>query len=117
MGYLILGVLLVLIVLMLPTVMSVFSRLDTAGRLITFGFAIAFLVLGAVYSLNQEKSGEDNLHKILAFNEGKTLQCNEIEVDKEHFNFVSGTLTFISKDPNKREGLILELKDCRIKAR
>ena len=79
-------------------------------------------VLVAVYSYyqNQKRIRIDKLY--YEFNHGKVLVCEapfgeKVKVDKEHFNFVSGTLVFMGKEGTKYEGLVVPIDSCEVERR
>ncbi len=63
------------------------------------GFVLVFLFVLILYHQNYTNQIQDKVTKLLiAFKEGKVLVCQDNKVDKEHFDFESGTMVFISRE-------------------
>ena len=83
---------------------------------------ILFLVLGHLigfgwlYEFHNAEQRNNNREMLSAFKQGKSLTCKEVEVNKEHFIYVSGTLSFIPTDANEaQKGLVLDIATCKLK--
>jgi TctA family transporter len=55
------------------------------------------LIMISLYEYNSNKTREKVTKLLVSFKEGKTLICQDAKVDKEHFDYESGTMVFISK--------------------
>jgi len=75
------------------------------------GLSLILLIVG--YSMLQNKSKGNNLEKLLAFNNSKTLICKDIKVDIKNFNYVNGTLSFVAKKNSKYKGLTIAIEECQ----
>ncbi|MGD9596586.1 hypothetical protein [Wolinella succinogenes] len=76
--------------------------------------AIALIViLAGSYATLQKKRSEREARLITLFRQGKSLQCQEYRVNQEHFNFVSGTLSFIGKANTPYHGITLSIETCQ----
>ncbi|NPA63516.1 MAG: hypothetical protein GXO16_00940 [Epsilonproteobacteria bacterium] len=84
---------------------------------------LSALVLGwilvAIYSYyqNQKRILIDKLY--YEFSHGRVLECEapfgeRVKVDKNSFNFVSGTLVFVGKEGSSYEGLVVPIDSCKL---
>lgn len=76
------------------------------------------LIFGAVYFFAQyDKSVQNSANELLStFEQGKSLVCDNIEVNSTNFAFEYGTQSFIPKRENKANaGVIISIKKCQIK--
>ena len=74
------------------------------------------LVAGYSYIQSKRRIYHDMLY--YRFMHGKVLLCKdpfgkEIAVDRDHFNFVSGTMVFVGKERSPYEGLIVPIDRCK----
>jgi len=85
---------------------------------IKFMIILSFLIgwfLIFTYTLYQNKKRD--YHKLLLyhFKHGKVLICEDINITKDKFNFVDGTLTFVGKEESEFDGIIIPIDKCKIK--
>ena len=77
-------------------------------------FIVLIILIGLIFSYqyiqNQVQNKITNL--LIAFKEGKELLCNGNIVDKNHFDYESGTMVFISK---KIVDIKYPILSCKIK--
>jgi len=66
------------------------------------------------YSLYQDKKRKYHEMLLFKFNHGKTLICKDVNITKEKFNFVSGTLVFVGKEKTEFEGLVVPIEGCEV---
>jgi hypothetical protein len=72
-------------------------------------------VSGYVYENYIESLQNDNILKIEAFKQGKTLKCkDDVKVDKEHFSYFSGTQTFAAKPNSRYVDVIISIDECKV---
>lgn len=82
------------------------------------GIVIILIALAAGYEMRQSQMNEYNRMIISAFKQGKTLYCGDsgVEVNSTTFIFVSGTLSFIPSDENKKDqGMVIDTFTCKTK--
>ncbi|AXP08454.1 hypothetical protein N4T57_03850 [Campylobacter hepaticus] len=76
-------------------------------------FVICIILIVFFEFKNTQKSHLKN-DIIVAFNQGKSILCKDINISKMYFNYEFGTGSFISKDNNQSfNSLIIDIKDCR----
>lgn len=98
--------------LVLPLLLNIFTELDNRQKQIVYAISAAIVGVLILYQYLQLNEGGRDQEKILAFEQGATLVCNGQEVDKEHFNFVSGTLTFVGKPGTSKVNSTYQLENC-----
>jgi energy-coupling factor transporter transmembrane protein EcfT len=92
------------------------DELSTKTKTTMMVSILVIIILGTVYELNKNANAQESREKVNAFLQGKTLLCNNIEVSKKDFDYVSGTQTFVPLSNNyEHKGLILEVSKCTIK--
>lgn len=79
---------------------------------------LIMLIFGAVYFFAQyDKSVQSSTNEILtAYEQGRALECESLEVNSTNFAFEYGTQSFVAKRENKQNaGVIISIKKCQIK--
>lgn len=94
-----------LLFLMLPQV----SKKDKIRAFVVF---IVLIVAASFYEMRKEDSSEKMFMTIEAFKNGRTVDCNGVEISNKHFNFVSGTNTFLGRDDSNYSMQRYQVKDC-----
>lgn len=100
--------------LVLPLLLNIFTELDNRQKQIVYAISAAIIGLIIFYQYSQLSEGSRDQEMILAFQQGATLECGGQEVHKDHFNFVSGTLTFVGKPNSPRANSTYQLENCNL---
>lgn len=115
-------ILFILVVALLAFLAQILSKFDIIRRKTRVYFGIFLLIVAVgigIFTFFQEKR-EDKINDLAQlFLQGKSLVCQmgtqDIEVDKETFNFISGTLTLMGKENSDYNRKIIPLKACKLK--
>ncbi|WP_281950527.1 hypothetical protein [Nitrosophilus kaiyonis] len=114
MAFLYLLIFLLLIFGIIGVVVYFFTELTKRVKfLIILSLIIGWLLI-FTYSMYQDKKRKYHEYLLFNFSHGKTLICKDINVTKEKFNFVSGTLVFVGKEKTEFEGLVVPIDSCKI---
>lgn len=96
-----------------------FSKTKTLSKKIKIALGVVFGLLLVVGYMHEVKSAEEiqqNQATLNAFKQGKILLCRGVEINKESFIYMSGTLSFVPNNANtKQKGLVVELQECSVK--
>lgn len=88
------------------------GRFHKRNRIIVGVCAVILLGMIGIYTFIQDSHNKLDADIIAAFNRGESLQCGEISVNSENFNFIGGTLTFVGKKNSAFLGKIVPIKEC-----
>jgi len=92
-------------------ILNLFTELEKRDKIVIASI-VAILIAAAIW---YEKSNNDQRTKtyelLLRFKQGNTLICDDINVTKENFNYVSHT--FIGLEKSKFKGFIIAEKLCK----
>ncbi len=96
-----------------------FSKRDTLSKeskIYMVLSLVAIFFMGWAFNAYSNKIAQQNREIILAYEQGKDIICQGYTVNQEDFIYVSGTLSFVSKD-KKRElkGLVFDISKCKVK--
>ncbi|PAF41310.1 hypothetical protein [Helicobacter sp. 11S03491-1] len=91
-----------------------FGVITPKQKLISLSTLIVFGILIALYSYFQSQSDRKDFMLQTAFKRGESLECNGIIINKENFNLVTGTLSFIGKKNTPMNNIIVPLDKCNI---
>lgn len=115
-------ILFILVVALLAFLAQILSKFDIirCKTRVYFGIFLLIVAVGiGIFTFFQEKR-EDKINDLAQlFLQGKSLVCQmgtqDIEADKETFNFISGTLTLMGKENSDYHRKIIPLKACKLK--
>lgn len=105
---------LALTLLLLYFILRDFGIITSKQKIIALTALILFGVLAAIYSYFQSKSDKNDMMLQTAFLRGQSLECDGIIINKENFNLVTGTLSFIGKKNGPMNNIIISLDKCTI---
>ncbi len=103
----------ILLLILLFVVLHFFTEIPLREKLIVSGL-LAAVILGA-YLFNQS-SEKRRVHLegvLLNYTHGKTISCNNIDVNNSEFSYSSGTQTFLGKKESQMFGRIISLDQCQ----
>ena len=85
------------------------------GNKIYVLYVLFFLVFAFLFEYFNEKDDKEQRIKILHFERGESLICNDFNISNKYFNYNHGTFSFVSKDNNKTfKNLIIKIQDCKV---
>ncbi|MFK5880708.1 MAG: hypothetical protein QM482_00730 [Sulfurospirillum sp.] len=71
------------------------------------------IIISWLYTVNNQKTAQNDRAIINAYEQGKTLNCGNYKVNSNDFIFVSGTLSFIAKESAKKlKGVVIDISTC-----
>ncbi len=80
---------------------------------IVASLSIVFIA-GWLYTAYNQKTALNEREIINAFEQGKTLTCDNQKVNNNNFIFVNGTLSFVAKESVKElKGVVIDISTCR----
>lgn len=83
---------------------------------ITFGVMMLGLIIGAYFYNQSQKEYQEHIYEVVtAYKQGKTLQCDSVEVNQKLFSLSVGTYTFIGKEQTPHYGVMVDAQKCKIK--
>ena len=86
-----------IIVALLFSALHYFTELNKSQKLI-IGAVLLFIILGAIaYNKYNQSQREKMLNIIIKYKQGKTIQCNGVDVNSSMYSLSVGTYTFIGK--------------------
>lgn len=105
-----------LIIFSIILAIFLFFLAKSFGNKIYFAFILFFAVFIFLYEYINSKIEEKQRFKILKFDQGYDLICNEIIVNNKNFTYNHGTFSFVSKDNNlSLKSMIISLENCEFK--
>lgn len=93
------------------------SKKDTLSANIKIYIIISIaliIALGWVYSFYNTQQTNQQAELVRMFEQGHDLKCGDYTVNTKNFIFVSGTLSFVSKDNIKSlKGVVIDISTCK----
>ena len=65
-----------------------------------------------IYTAVQDNHNKRDIDLIAAFMRGETIECGDIDIKSDKFNFANPTLSFIGKKDTEFYGKIISIKQC-----
>ena len=114
MAFFYLLIFLLLIFGLIGVVVYFFTELTKRLKIIIILSLVFGWILIFGYSLYQDKKRKYHEKLLFNFNHGKVLICKDVNVSKDGFNFVNGTLVFVGKENTEFEGLVVPIDSCKL---
>lgn len=93
--------------------MHYFTELSKKQKAIVTS-VVFILILSAIgFNKYTNLQQERMMNVVLLYNQGKTVNCNGLEVNKENYTLSIGTYTFIGKEGTKNYSKMLSASTCR----
>ncbi|MDO7252797.1 hypothetical protein [Helicobacter cappadocius] len=110
------GIFLVLFLalLILYFVLRDFGVFTRKQKIICIAGLVILGIFIMIYSYFQSRSDKNDMILQATFLRGGSLDCDDVIVNKENFNLVTGTLSFIGKKNGPMNNIIISLDKCRI---
>jgi len=75
---------------------------------------LLFVILSAIgFNKYNRAQQEKMMNAVLMYNQGKTINCDGLEVNKETYTLSIGTYTFIGKEGTQNYSKMLSASTCR----
>lgn len=101
-----------IIVALFFAVMHFFTELDLKQKAGATVLTLSFVMGALYYNTLQDEKAEHLRDVMLRFNQGKSLQCDGLEVDKNNFSLSVGTQTFIAREQTPYSGKMVAASEC-----
>ena len=108
MGYLVAAIVIGLFFLILHN----FTELDIKQKLIATLVVFAIIFSALLYNTQSNAQSQRVLDVITKFKQGKSVKCQDKEVNNTNFSLSVGTYTFIGKSKTSAEGLMINVSAC-----
>jgi hypothetical protein len=90
-----------------------FTELDHKQKAITSGIVLG-IILGAIAYNTYTDAQRDNMMKVVTkFNQGKSVDCEGIDVNSSMYDLSTGTFTFIGKENTPNYGQMISASKCK----
>ncbi len=106
-------------ILAVVTVLALFVGLHFLSKLkivqkISISIALLVVILFAIaYNSYSDRAAEQVRDVILKYQQGKLIECSNIEVNSTNFTYSKGTKSFLAKEHTPHAGLIIDAEQCR----
>ena len=101
-----------IIVALFFSVMHFFTELDLKQKVGATVLTLSFVMGALYYNTLQNEKAEHLRDVMLRFNQGKSLQCGDLEVDRKNFSLSVGTQTFIAREQTPYSGKMVAASEC-----
>jgi hypothetical protein len=75
---------------------------------------LAIILSAIAYNKYSSMQQEAMLEVVLNYNQGKTVKCEGIDVNKDNFTLSIGTYTFIGKKGTKHYARMINASECKL---
>ena len=91
-----------------------FTELKKSQKVIVTAVVSAFILSAIAYNSYNASQREKMLNVVTAFNQGKTIKCNDEDVNSKKYTLSIGTYTFIGKENTPIYGQMISASSCKI---
>lgn len=93
-------------------VLHYFTELNKHQKTI-ITIVIFSIILGAIaFNINSNAKRYKMLNAVMKFKQGKTVNCNSIDVNSTNYTISIGTYTFIGKEQTPNYGQMISASTC-----
>jgi Na+/melibiose symporter-like transporter len=89
-----------------------FTDLNHAQKWWVTTTVLAVLSIAVMFNQYNENNSEKILDIQMRFNQGKTIKCENVDVNSTNFTLSTGTYTFIGKEGTANYAKMISLSDC-----
>ncbi|QFR49660.1 hypothetical protein FJR48_07910 [Sulfurimonas lithotrophica] len=90
-----------------------FTELNHKQKVLTSSIVLA-IILGAIAFNTYSDAQRDNMMAVVTkFNQGKTINCNGIDVNSSLYDLSTGTFTFIGRENTPNYGQMISASSCK----
>ncbi len=93
-------------------VMHFFTELNVKQKAVATLIVLAFIMGALFYNHLQNQDAAHLRDVMLRYNQGKTLQCGNLTVQKSNFSLSIGTQTFIGREESEEAGNMVSASEC-----
>lgn len=88
------------------------KRLNKLNMIIVGILFVIIIIVVGFYTFSQNQTGKKDADLIASFLRNENLQCGDIVVNKNNFNFISGTLSFVGKENTDFFRNVIPIEKC-----
>lgn len=93
--------------------MHYFTELNHKQKLTT-AIIVLLLIFGAIAFNKYASAQRENMMAVVtAFNQNKTVLCNDVEVNNKSYDLSTGTYTFIGRKNTPNYGQMISASSCK----
>lgn len=89
-----------------------FTDLDNSQKWWVTTIVLAIIAIAVMFNEYQNQEAEKTRAVATTFNQGKTVTCNGIDINKDFYELSVGTYTFIGKENTPNAGEMISASDC-----
>jgi len=107
----------IIVVIILVTLFAAqFEKISHQKKMHILKLSAFILVLAWLYQSMITSQAQNKRAKVNAFEQGKTLLCQNTPINQAFFYYEAGTESFVTNDKNSSlHGVIYPITDCEIK--
>lgn len=89
-----------------------FTELTRNQKILVTVIVLAVVLSAIGFNKYNSLNRENMLNTVMKFNQGKTVKCNGIDVNKKNYTISIGTYTFIGKENSSSYGHMISANEC-----
>ncbi len=89
-----------------------FTELTKNQKIIISASLLGIILSAILYNNYMAQEQEKMLNIVTAFNQGKTVKCNGVDVNAKNYTLSIGTYTFIGKENTPIYGQMISASSC-----
>ena len=89
-----------------------FTELDHKQKLITSAIVLAIISAAIAFNAYSDAKSENMRAVVTKYKQGKTVNCNGVDVNSSNYGLSMGTYTFIGKENTPNYGQMISVEEC-----
>jgi len=89
-----------------------FTELSKSQKIMVSSMVLAVILSAIAYNKYNKINQEKMLDVVLMYNQGKTVNCSDLEVNKDTYTLSVGTYTFIGKKGTSNYAKMIPASTC-----
>jgi ABC-type transport system involved in multi-copper enzyme maturation permease subunit len=90
-----------------------FTELSKKQKAFVTAMVLTIILFAIGFNKYNNIAQEKMMNTVLLYNQGKTIQCDGLEVNKETYTLSVGTYTFIGKEGTSNYSKMISASTCR----
>jgi energy-coupling factor transporter transmembrane protein EcfT len=89
-----------------------FTELTKSQKVIVSGVVLSIILFAIAYNIQSSEQSDKIRDVVIRYNQGKTVQCNGVDVNKTNYTLSIGTYTFIGKKETPHYAQMISASTC-----
>ena len=90
-----------------------FTELNHKQKIMTSAIVLGIILAAIAYNTYSDAQRDNMMMVVTKFNQGKTVECQGVDVNSSLYDLSTGTYTFIGKEKTPNYGQMISVSSCK----